>query len=161
MKLKILDGALESLELLTFFNFHEFFTSSVIIERFKEIKQGTLYNRLEDFVKQGLLIKLNKKAAGKKVSPGGYKTEYKITKKGLNERVRLIEKVSKFLKSNKESTIRKSKEELIEISEELEYFIKILINDIIDQGLHSIEEISKDFISEKYKELYQLVSSII
>ena len=102
MSIKVIRGSLDTLALLLFLSPDKYITSSLIRERFKEIKPGTLRKKLETLVSQEVVEKLNK--TGDRA--GDDRTEYKLTTKGIKIRAELVDYSSRILNSQ-----RKNKEE--------------------------------------------------
>ncbi|MHA1146793.1 MAG: hypothetical protein ACTSR8_00945 [Promethearchaeota archaeon] len=164
MRIKIIEGALESLELLLLLRADKYSTSGIILDNFKKIKKGTVYSRLETLIKQGLIEKSNKKLSGKKIKPGGDKIEYKLTINGLTERKRLILKSLNILKpftyeNTEDRNEQALTDKLIDLSEELDNYFLELIEDIFNQEL-SIESIPKEFLYRKKSELIQMIKRL-
>lgn len=101
MKIETLFSSIDVVSLLLFLSSDNFITSSIIREKFNNIKEKTLYKWLEDFVDAKILeknVKIPKKA-------GGDKAEYKMTSKGVKIRDQLIERYIKTLKPTIEQMI--------------------------------------------------------
>jgi len=97
MSIKVIRGSLDTLALLLFLSPDKYITSSLIRERFKEIKPGTLRKKLETLASQEVVEKLKK--TGDRA--GDDRTEYKLTAKGEKVRSELIDHASRILNPQK------------------------------------------------------------
>ncbi|MBA7668952.1 hypothetical protein ES703_77072 [subsurface metagenome] len=97
MSIKVIRGSLDTIALLLFLSPDKYITSSLIRERFKEIKPGTLRKKLETLVSQDVMEKLKK--TGDRA--GDDRTEYKLTTKGEKVRSELIDHASRVLNPQK------------------------------------------------------------
>jgi len=97
MSIKVIRGSLDTLALLLFLSPDRYITSSLIRDRFKEIKPGTLRKKLETLVSQKVVEKLKK--TGDRA--GDDRTEYKLTAKEEKIRAELVDYASKILKPQK------------------------------------------------------------
>ncbi|MFW9939389.1 MAG: hypothetical protein ACFFFT_00015 [Candidatus Thorarchaeota archaeon] len=100
MSIKVIKGSLDTLALLRFLSPDTYITSSLIRERFSEIKPGTLRKKLETLVNQKVVEKLKK--TGERA--GDDRTEYKLTAKGEKVRAELVDYASKILNLSNDKT---------------------------------------------------------
>jgi len=98
MSIKVIRGSLDTIALLLFLSPDKYITSSLIRDRFKEIKPGTLRKKLETLVSQEVVEKLKK--TGDRA--GDDRTEYRLTAKGEKVRVELVAYASKVIKPQSE-----------------------------------------------------------
>lgn len=98
MSIKVIRGSLDTLALVLFLSPDTYITSSLIRERFKEIKPGTLRKKLETLVSQKVVEKLKK--TGDRA--GDDRTEYKLTVKGEKVRAELVTHALKILEPRNE-----------------------------------------------------------
>jgi len=94
MSIKVIRGSLDTIALLLFLSPDTYITSSLIRERFREIKPGTLRKKLETLVRQEVVEKLKK--TGDRA--GDDRTEYKLTAKGEKIRAGLVAYALRILK---------------------------------------------------------------
>jgi len=103
MSIKVIKGSLDTIALLLFLSPDKYITSSLIRDRFKEIKPGTLRKKLETLISQGV-VKKSKKRGDR---AGDDRTEYKLTVKGKEIRAELVVYTSKILKPQNEDDFEK------------------------------------------------------
>ena len=98
MSIQKLEEALQIIRLLLILDENQGLTSSQLKENLDEPTSITLYKRLDQLAEQGLVEKIYKKQVGKKITPGGDQIEYKLTKKGVAHRKKVIDKFLQVLK---------------------------------------------------------------
>lgn len=116
MKIGILKNALDTIKLLLILNIDNSISSGELRNYFMSTKPHTLDGRINNFVQQGFVEKIYKKDISKRITPGGDKFEYKLTKKGLKARKSLIVKTLKIL----EPTINQIVAQKLKVSENIE-----------------------------------------
>jgi len=97
MSIKVIRGSLDTIALLLFLSPDKYITSSLIRDRFKEIKPGTLRKKLETLISQEVVEKLKK--TGDRA--GDDRIEYKLTAKGEKVRTELADYASRVLNPQK------------------------------------------------------------
>jgi len=99
MKIEKILNALDNIELLLIFKpDHISLSSSQIRLHFKDrVKPHTVDMRVNSLFNQELLEKLYKKDIGKNIKPGGDRYEYRLTKKGIKNRKKIIISAMKLL----------------------------------------------------------------
>ncbi len=95
MKLKSVDTSNNVLALLLFFRSDEYIASSTIRDRFNYINLNTLRSWLKDWVKAGILNKIELVPN----TAGGVKAKFKLSSKGLNMREELVKRFMQTLKN--------------------------------------------------------------
>ncbi len=98
MSLKVLLGCLETIDILLNLDKKDYILLSEIQAKFPNYNSQNIYRRLEKLIKQGIVEKQDLKKAGKKVSPGGVKVEYRLSKIGLTTRNDLKKMTTSILK---------------------------------------------------------------
>ena len=171
MKIEKILNALDNIELLLIFKpDHISLSSSQIRLHFKDrVKPHTVDMRVNSLFNQELLEKLYKKDIGKNIKPGGDRYEYRLTKKGIKNRKKIIISAMKLLQKEVHEIIPSVDDKLNsrdkqnianEISINVSLDLIEVLQDFFNIIISNKEEFSKKLPKEAFRRIIEKIQSI-